>query len=161
LSQDIDWETDDRDALSDQYVGLLHIATVESVERVAERLNGTEAHVEYERLLTASEWLSAEGVALRTSWSARLAFVVRASGPPGNTLNPGGFVRARALAEIKWRYINGQFLACIALRQALMSKDTLTRKGFERPCHQALANHLTSSSEHRAFTRETFRGKHC
>jgi hypothetical protein len=78
-------------------------------------------------------------------------------------LIPGGFVPARALEESKWCYINGQFLACVLICQAmvehvlagqfaLMGKDSLIRKGFERLCDEALADRLISSSEHRALT---------
>jgi len=113
--------------------------------------------------MTAEEWLSVEDDASRSSRSARLEFVVQASGPPSNMLIPGGFVPARALVEAKWSYINGQFLACIMLCQAmlehvlagqftLMGKDALIKKGFERLCDEALADHLISPSEHRAFS---------
>lgn len=115
-----------------------------------------------ERAVTVDEWLLAEDDASRSSRSARLAFVVQASGPPSDMLIPGGFVPVRALEETKWCYINGQFLACIVLCQAilehvlagqfsLMGKDSLIKKGFERLCDEALANHLISCSEHRAL----------
>jgi len=117
----------------------------------------------HEPIVTADEWLLAEDDASRRSRSGRLAFVVQASGPLSNMLIPGGFVPARALEETRWCYVNGQFLACIVLCQvilehvlagqfALMGKDSLIKGRFERLCDEALANHLISSSEHRAFT---------
>lgn len=113
--------------------------------------------------MTAEEWLLAEDDASRSSRSGRLAFVVQASGAPCDMLIPGGFVPARALAEIKWCYINGQFLACIVLCQvmlehvlagqfALMGNDDLIRKGFKVLCDKALAAQLISPSEYRALT---------
>lgn len=113
-------------------------------------------------LMMADEWLSAEDDATRSSRAVRLAFVLQAGGPLGNMLIPGGFVPARALDEARWCYVNGQFLASVLLCQAmlehvlagqyaLMGKDSLIKKGFERLCDEALADHLISPSEHCAF----------